>query len=101
MSEMIMDSEHPQSYDETGIELVKADVTTDSNGVGTVTVNFNKSINYSSNQECGFWVTPTEFCDWKYGNVGASSVDISVRNAPASRTFTLTVVRMASLYTDL
>lgn len=101
MSKMIFNTNHPMSFVDSGIEQERVTITTDSNGAGSATVTFNERIDYSSGREWGFWVTPSEFCDYKYSNVGADTVDISIQNAPASTDVTLTVVRIAERYVSL
>ncbi len=92
---MIFNSAFPMDFQNSLIDIERVEVTTDSSGAATTTVSFEEAIDYSGGRSWGFFVEADEFCDTKWGNTGADTVDVSIQNAPADSTVRIAVLRAA------
>lgn len=98
----IFNSGYPMGFDGSAIESEMATISTDSNGAGSTTINFQvaaRNHQWSADYRIGYAIEADSFCDVRYdepssNSVGTpDSVDVYIQNAPASSTVEVRVTR--------
>lgn len=98
MTDEIYSSERPMNGRESNIETANITITTDTNGSGSQTVNFDRE--QSTVVDYVYHISTNEFCDVRYEETDPrtayhAEVTVHIQNAPADTSVQVSVTRMA------